>query len=185
MSYCSERARESRYRPIEGALALWRTLALLVLVIVLSTGSARAQRDADTSQSRDDGASEWLPSENSDKSTSEERATPDSSSREDTSNSDSDTGVKSDFRSKSIMDRNKNSESRFELGARPDFGRVDAAKVTSAMQQLGISPNEALKFKNELSERGSLSSSEIEELCARVGAKHFSPEEIEAIASSL
>ena len=60
----------------------------------------------------------------------------------------------------------------------PNGKNLDPAMLNAIAQQLGISPEEALRLKNQLSQNGKLTNDQAEQLSVRLAAKHFSDTEI-------
>ncbi len=59
---------------------------------------------------------------------------------------------------------------------------LDPAMLNAIAQQLGISPEEALRLSKQLSQTGKLTKDQLDQLSVRLAAKHFSDTEITSLA---
>lgn len=67
----------------------------------------------------------------------------------------------------------------------PPVNKLDPAMLSGIAQQLGVSPEQALALKNQLSANGTLTNDQLEQLSARLAARHFSDSEISSFAHLL
>ncbi|HTY56199.1 MAG TPA: SLBB domain-containing protein [Candidatus Binataceae bacterium] len=65
------------------------------------------------------------------------------------------------------------------------LNKLDPALLNQIANQLGISSEQALELKNQLSANGTLTNDQLEQLSARLAAKHFSDSEITSFAHLL
>jgi protein involved in polysaccharide export with SLBB domain len=67
----------------------------------------------------------------------------------------------------------------------PPINKLDPAMLSGIASQLGISPEQALELRNQLSANGKLTNDQLEQLSARLAARHFSDSEISSFARLL
>ena len=67
----------------------------------------------------------------------------------------------------------------------PPLNKLDPAMLSGIASQLGISPEQALELKNQLSANGRLTNDQLEQLSARLAAKHFSDSEVSSFGRLL